>query len=396
MRQRKLLGCALTASLLLGAVGCSSGSSTKAAAATTVPLGFIGELTGTLGSFGVPFANGARLAVDQINAAGGFKVNGRQYKFSINVVDDQSSSTQAAANAQGFVRDDRIQFVFGGLADIAPVVLHVTSAAKAMYFTGSSLVSAYMGTPEGQYLFSTVPSATQRYRQAADGIKTFLPTAKTAVMIGYNDQVDTAGFFTDMTQLLKAQGISIVGQQAYAKTITDFSGVLSYVKNLHPDILIIGSSSVPQDVTILKQNAQFNAAPAAFVYGEACNDATAAGISGTLVGDPLVGTYLTPPATPQAKAFVNAYSANFGIPYDTAIKSPLYATSWSYDFVGMLAKAMEAAKTTTDVNKITAALRSLTYQGLVGTVSFNSQGQSNYPSAMCLYQDNQLTVKSFK
>jgi branched-chain amino acid transport system substrate-binding protein len=390
---RILFSFAILAGLLVS-IGAQTSTASTVAKAKTINIGFIGELTGVLGAYGAPNANAVKLAVHQINSTGGIKVNGQKYKFKVNMTDDQSSATVAAANAQGLVNDNHIKFIFGGLAFIAPVVLQITDAANAIYFTGSSAAAALSGTAEGKNLFLTVPATTLRYTQAVNAIKGFLPAAKTAVLVGYPDSVD-ASLFPGMTTALQAQGISVAGTVNYPSSTTDFSTVLASVKSYNADVVIVGSSSPSQNQTLVQQNGQLSAAPATFLWGGACNIATLAGVTGNVIGDPLTGAYVTPPVTTAATAWVNAYVKLTGIPYATAIASPLYIGTEVYDFVFMLAKAMEAAKTVTNTAKISLALHGLTYKGLIGSIHYNYIGQPTYPSATCQYNNSTLTVKSF-
>jgi branched-chain amino acid transport system substrate-binding protein len=379
----------VVASALLVAPSVSSASSSS-----TVQLGFIGELTGPLGSYGVPYANGAKVAVDQINQGGGFTVNGTHYKFSLKTVDDQSNLASAGADAQGFVNDDGIKFVFGGLAGFGAPELAVTSKAGALYFSSGSVGAVDAGTPAGKGLIVTVPSNQDTFGDIVKAVIGFEPNLKTVSIVGYDDSTDGL-LVPAVEQGLKAHGVSIAGPDYYATTATDFSSLLSEVASQHPGLLLSASGSPPQEVQILKENAQLKAAPVSFVFGGGCNVATEAGINGTVIGDPDAGVYLTPPATPTTKAFVNTYVKDTGISYAKAVASPLHGVSWSYDFVKMLALAMKKAGTTTDTAKIDSALHGMTYNGLVGQIHMNNIGVASYKLAFCMLKDGKLTAASY-
>ncbi len=78
----------------------------------TIKVGVYGDLTGQTSSFGQSTINGIRLAVDEINAAGG--VNGK--KITLISEDDQGRPEQAKTVMSKLINQDKVQAVLGEVA----------------------------------------------------------------------------------------------------------------------------------------------------------------------------------------------------------------------------------------------------------------------------------------
>jgi ABC-type branched-subunit amino acid transport system substrate-binding protein len=106
----KATACALCVSLLFGAVACgndraptSGASGNQNPGSDPIGIGLFQPLAAAIGGFGWPAVNGARLAVDQINAGGG--INGRMLEL---LVQDNGCTTTDGANAvQKLLSEDR-------------------------------------------------------------------------------------------------------------------------------------------------------------------------------------------------------------------------------------------------------------------------------------------------
>src|SRR6187431_3287783 len=119
MRQRftPRIGRASTAWLLLAAVSllsvaCERKSGGAADTTGDILVGFYGSLTGDGASFGQSSREGAELAVDELNGAGG--VLGRQLRLLVE--DDQSRPEEASNAVTKLVTQDRVVAVIGEVA----------------------------------------------------------------------------------------------------------------------------------------------------------------------------------------------------------------------------------------------------------------------------------------
>ena len=73
-----------------------SGSKAETADGDVFTIGTTGPLTGSAASYGNSVKNGATIAIDEINAAGGVKVGDKTYKLALNFQDDSGVSTASS------------------------------------------------------------------------------------------------------------------------------------------------------------------------------------------------------------------------------------------------------------------------------------------------------------
>ena len=123
---------------------------TLGARAETVKIGLIGSLTGPHSGWDAPASEGVHMAVNEINAAGGFTVGGKKYTFAIAEEDAQSKPDVAAAAAQKLLSDDNIHVVFGiltstpGMAAAVPVPERTTPIIIERTSSATLWISSFM------------------------------------------------------------------------------------------------------------------------------------------------------------------------------------------------------------------------------------------------------------
>ena len=83
-------------------------------------IGFVGMLAGKYQNYGIDAKDGAQLAIDQANAAGGVTYNGTKYTFALDAQDDNADATQGVQAAQKLV-DDGVVAVIGGIFSAATI-----------------------------------------------------------------------------------------------------------------------------------------------------------------------------------------------------------------------------------------------------------------------------------
>jgi ABC-type branched-subunit amino acid transport system substrate-binding protein len=357
-----------------------------------VKIGYVAELSGDYQSYGVPANEAIRLAVQQANEKGPFEVAGKPYKLEIVGKDDQSQPSLTAANTTAMVRDEGVRFVFGGIGKLSPLVLQVTNPAKALYFSSSSAAAAKSGTPEGKYLFTTIPGLGVRMQVAVDSLFDYYQDARKITLLGPTI-VDNQTLFPEMRKRLTAAKPGVtVDQVDFAPDTTDFSSILTKLKRQQPDVVFIGSTT-PEQLSALIQRAEaLKAVKRWFAWGQNCANGANAGVTAPYVGDAQVGADLDHPQTDSARRFLEDFKA-----YTKQDSMPnLFTTTWVYDFVPMLVEAMKTAGTVTDTDKIAEALRGTTYTGLLGKISFDATNQSVYGFDVCQVLDGKTTVRHYE
>ena len=114
-------------------------ASGAAAEENTVKIGVNAALTGSFVSAGNTIHNAVKLAVKQINDAGGFVVNGKTYKLEPYYRDDRTDVNTAIANARELVEDVGVKAIWGTEShDFSIAMTKITNPAKVLQFTGNS------------------------------------------------------------------------------------------------------------------------------------------------------------------------------------------------------------------------------------------------------------------
>ncbi len=367
VRNAGLAGVGLTAMGALAACGGGdSGSATTAAAdatataaATTaatgtIKIGLLNALSGVLSITEKSIYDGAALAVEEVNAAGG--VNGRMLEA---ISEDYASDfTIAVQKAQKLLIEDKVAIVIGGYTSASRVAV-IPSFQKndGLFFYGTYYEGLecdpnvfYAGGTPNQFLIDYVPWIIENL-------------GKKIYIVG-SDYLYPRTTSAIEQKLAKAAGGEVVGDQYFPLGTTEFGSVIADIGSKSPDVVI---SNLVGDSTpaFYKQfrSAGYTAEKlpiAATVTTEV--EVQAMGAENAL-GNYMTSTYFQTLDNPANVAYVAAFKAKNGA--DAVTHMPQVGT---YDAVWLFANA--AAKI--DGELTTDALRT----ALVGTTfDGNPEGQ---------------------
>lgn len=215
-------------SLTIAAFGLSlmAGS----ALAENIKIGFNVPLTGFAASDGKSAQNGAELAVEQINAAGG--INGDMLELV--TYDDQASPKESVPIAQKLIEKD------GVIAAISGSYSGATRAAAGIFQeSGVPYISAFAIHPDitraGDYVFRTSFVGEVQGRAGAKLVGETLGLKKAAMITLQNDfgKSLAAGF----KEAADKYGIEIVSESEYSIKDRQFGPIVSKVKADNPDVI---------------------------------------------------------------------------------------------------------------------------------------------------------------
>ena len=197
------------------------------------PVRIVGlvELSGTGATSGTNFDNGVKLAVKEINAAGG--ILGRRIDYTSS--DTQSAPQTAKALAQKAV-DDGAYVVMGPVFSGSILVSMVeTRRAEIPNFTGGEGASiTQQGNP---YIFRTSFTQATAMPKVARYLKDTVK-AKTIAMVWVNNDFGKGGRDT-MMKALEAQGIKVAADISTDPGQVDFSGAVLKVKQSNADAVFV-------------------------------------------------------------------------------------------------------------------------------------------------------------
>lgn len=334
------------------------------AAEEVVRIGQTEAQTGPLAFYGWMNNQGAKLAVEEINRAGGFSVGGKTYKLELVAYDNRANPQEAVVQLKQLLERDKVRFVFGPLLSntFSAVEPYATqNNGKFLMLSGATAMHAKLGSPSHDYLLRTLS-----WDGGADGFGRQMVAylkkqgAKKVAMLFPNDAFTRVA--TEIyTPLFKEQGIEVV-TELFEPGTKDFSASLAKIAATKSDWLFPGYTDavlfdIVRQATETGQFKKFFLIRGSLAPGLKNKD---------LLEDYVVYLYKyfedAEKSSPKARAFVASYQAFYkrDFPYDQA---PVCVSS-CYDHVYMLVDAMKRAGTVEDVGKVKAALMSLNHDGV--------------------------------
>jgi branched-chain amino acid transport system substrate-binding protein len=328
-----------------------------------VKIGDLEAQTGPLNTYGWMSSQGVRMAVDEINKAGGFQVAGKSYKLELESPDTQGNPQQALIQLKKMLEEDKVRFVFGPF--LTNIFKGIEGYAKQndgkfLLMGGATQMHYELGKPGNDYMMRT-----WNWDAGASGFGTLMvdylkkKNVKKVAMLMQNDAFGHVA--ADIyREAFKSAGIEL-SENFFEPGTKDYSAVLSKIAADKPDYLFPGyTDSVLYD--IVQQATQLGLTKFWLVRGS---------LGPALKNKDYIDDYVAyipkyfeeaQNAEPKVKKFVEAYKAFYkkDFPYDQA---PLCSSS-CYDHVYMLVEAMKRAGTVDDVAKVKAALLSFTHEGL--------------------------------
>ncbi len=324
-----------------------------------VKIGSVAPLTGGIAHLGKDNENGARLAVDEANAAG-VSLGGKKVKFELMSEDDQADPKVGNTVAQKLVD-----------AKVAGVVGHLNSGttipASAIYNqAGIPMISGSATNPAlTEQGFKGVFRVVGRDDQQGPAVANYLASQtkpKTAAVID-DATAYGEGLANEVEKTLKAAGIKVLPREKGTDKTVDWKAVLTKIKGKKPDAVFYGG----MDATggpLLKQARELKIT-AVFAFGDgACTDKMA-----ELAGPAAEGLLCSQAGIPvqaAGKKFLDAYKAKFQI-------DPILYSPFTYDAANLLINAMKKADSS-DPAKYLPALAASDYTGASGHIQFDEKG----------------------
>lgn len=344
-------------------------SDSAAASGDTITLGVIGPMTGSLAVYGTHVSNGAELAVEQINEAGGISVGGKTYTLTTESKDDQGDSTECL-NSMNALISDGIQLVIGSATSgCTSAITSVANSEGVCLITPSGTADSL--TTAMDYVFRTCFKDSFQGQLAAQYAK---DNGYTKVGIVYcSADTYSAGLRDAFTAACGDLGLEIVAEESVASmTEVDYSNQFNKMVSAGAELVftpfyydVMGPYLVPQ-----ARQAGFDG----ILLGADGVDNTETtipdGVDLSVYNNVMfVNHYSTELATSDVSTnFVETYEAKYG-------ETPNNFDALGYDAVLVYKDAIEAAGGFTAA-EVQAALAdtSKTYECASGTFSFDETG----------------------
>lgn len=335
--------------------GCGSSSKNK----DTFYIGGIGPTTGTAAIYGTAVQNGAQIAVDEINAAGG--INGHKVAFKF---EDDQADAEKSVNAYNSLKDWGMQMLVGSVTSSACVAVTSQTAKDGMFQLTPSASSA--DVIKNDNVFQVCFTDPNQGVASADYIANNNLATKVAVIYNSSD-VYSSGIEAKFMSEAKAKNLDVVTEGSFTDdTKTDFSTQLQKAQDAGADLVFLPIYYTEASI-ILQQASSMSYAPKFF----GCDGLD--GILGVKKFDTSLaeGVMLLTPFAADAK---DDKTAKFVEAYKKAYKdTPNQFAADAYDAIYTIKAAAEKAdispsSSTKDISAaMEKAMTQIQVDGLTGT-----------------------------
>ncbi|WP_433215329.1 branched-chain amino acid ABC transporter substrate-binding protein [Microtetraspora malaysiensis] len=352
--------------LVLGLAACGSGTEEASPTgaqngdgATTLKIGFMGDLTGANSALMIPPSQGAQLAVDEFNA------KSTNVKVEMVKYDSQGNPDQAVTQVQQAITQDKITALVGpGFSGESRNVGPILEQAKIPSISASATNPAL--ADNGWKFWHRVVANDDVQGPAVAEFLVKAKSAKKAFVID-DAQEYGAGLGDAVAKGFESQGVKVERDKIDPEG-SDYSSTVTKVKAAAPDVIFFGGYYAPLG-RLLKQlrdggvkavvSSGDGSVDKALVEG-AGKDAA----EGAVLGCPCLIPFGSD--VPELKTFSDNYKAKFGA-------DPLIYATEGYDAMSAFLKAIEAGNTTSE--KINEYLSTIDFPGVSKQIKFNPNGE---------------------
>ena len=325
---RKTLALVLVALIAMFSVFAAGGSESTSASSDTYTIGFIGPLTGDNANYGIRCSNAARLAIDEINAAGG--IDGKQLAL---IAENSLGTVDGAIAAyEKLVYSDNVCAIIG------PVFTSPALAvAQRCYEDGIVMISPSAThkdvTSVGDYVYRTVPSDSLQSEVAAHYFYEVLGYRNIACLYAMNDY--SQGLATGVEEIFTELGGTVSAMETCMVGDKDFRTQLGVIANTDAEAIYIPNYTV-EDAQILEQSYQLGM-DLPFLSSDGFSDPEIY----NLAGDFTDGVIYVGPAQAEASTLLADFQEAYSAAYDGDMPDS-FATN-AYDATYILAQAIDRA-----------------------------------------------------
>ena len=330
----------------------------------TLTIGMTLSQTGSLNVDSIAQQRGAEMWRDEVNAAGGIKVGDKRYKVRFVTYDDQSEGGRVQQLYTRLIVQDKAQFLFSpyssGLVATAAVISE--QYGKLMLVTGGAEPKTYeLGN---KYLFQVITSADHYLSGAVDALQATKPHARVALV--YSDDPFSKAVALATREQAREAGLTIVLDESYAPTTTDFSPIINKIIASKADALL-GGGHYPDGATVARQlyDQKANLEWVTLLVAPGSDEFARLGPAALGITVPsqweIQATY-KPQFGPTAAEFAKAFQEKFNIAAD-------YHSASGYSGGALLQHAIETAGSI-DTDMVAAALNATDVTTFFGHVQF--------------------------
>src|SRR5215510_10000604 len=358
---------------LLAGAGCGEA---KKGGAAGITVGHVASMTGDTATFGRSADQGIRMAVEEINAAGG--VLGQPIQ--IVTEDDRSVTEEARTAAQKLIQRDQVKALLGEVASSRSLAAapEAQRARIPMISPGSTNPKV---TEVGDYVFRACfidPfQGTVMARFAAEELK----VKRVAILFDFKQDysVGLADFFRKkFTEL----GGEIVADERYTSGDIEFRAQLTTIRAANPEAIFVPGYYT--ELGLIAKQARELGISVPLLGGDGWDSEKTLEIGGDAVEGYFFSThYAADSDNPVVQEFVKKFTAKYG-------GTPDAMAALGYDTAGILADSLKRAGST-DSQKLRDALAgTANYEGVTGKISIDPKRNARKDAVVLKIEDGKF------
>ena len=341
--------------LSLGTAPLSMAQS-KVVPGVTLKLGVVEPMSGNTATFGEETMKGVRMAVDEINALPGLKIQ-------LTLEDDKSSAIDAASAIQKLINVDKVNIVLGSVASSnTNAMAPIAQKAKIPLLTSAS--TNVNVTQKGEYIsricFIDDFQGDAMAKFALDTLK-----AKKAAIV-----IDTASDYSQglakaFRDSFKAKGGEVVVEVNYTAKDQDFSSQLTKIRTKRPDVIFVPGYYA--EVGAMIRQAKSLGLRAPFLGGDGWSSPDLYKTAGeAIIGHFYADHFSSDDVDPRVQDFVKKYRTKFK-------EDPAAMTALGYDAVLVIADAVRRNGNKVDSLGLMKAINSTKeFRGVTGVITLDA------------------------
>jgi branched-chain amino acid transport system substrate-binding protein len=342
-----------------------------------VNIGSAASVSGPGAHQGKDTENGARLAIEDLNAKGAM-IGGQKVKWVLLAEDDASDPKQGTAVAQKLVDAGAVGVVGHLNSGTTVPASKIYSAAGIPQISPATTSPVY--TRQG---FKTTFRVVANDNMIGAALATYALTTLKAKKIAVIDDRTAfgQGLADEFVKGVKAApggAALIVSRQYTTDKATDFNAILTQIRARQPDVVFYGGMDAVAGPMLRQMKAL--GIDAKLVSGDGVCSEKMPRLAGDALGEDKVTCVVAGGVTGPQEAGMDAFTAR----YEQRFKLPLQTYApYAYDAVMVLATAMQQAKSSKP-SVYLPVLAKIQYQGVTGAIAFDAKGDLRN-AALTLY-----------
>lgn len=355
----KMVAAVLTVGMLLTACSSNSGQESKnnGGSEDSIIIGGLAPLTGNVAIYGETAVNGAKLAFDEINEAGG--ILGKKVEFE--VYDEKGDPTEAV-NAYNKLSEQGVAAILGDITSKPTAA--VASLAESEGMPLLTPTGTQLDITEGKNgVFRVCYTDPFQGEVLAKYVKDNLKLTKVALMKN-NSSDYSDGVYEAFKNKADEYGIEIVAEESYGDADKDFRAQLTNIAKAKPEVLVV--PDYYQIVSLITAQARESGIDAVFLGPDGWDGVVKQldeSAYDSVEGSIFTNHYSIKDEDEKVKNFVEKYKEKYN-------EDPSAFSALSYDGAYMLKDAIETAGST-DHEAIIQALKNIDFTGVTGNLKFD-------------------------